>query len=64
MSVWPNEVRLMYMAATSSMLLDQQHSEKLKTHINRLWLSDTPEETITYEITILAEAMEGETCAD
>lgn len=63
MSVWPNEVLSLYLKATCSILIDQQHSEKLKTHINRLWLSDSPEETITYEITILAEAMEGETCA-
>ncbi|EAW8084285.1 hypothetical protein PL246_09650 [Salmonella enterica] len=64
MSVWPNEVRVLYMTATSSMLIDQHHAEKLKAHINRLWLSDTPEENIIHEISILADAMEGEQCAD
>lgn len=64
MSVWPNEVRVLYMTATSSMLIDQRHAEKLKTHINRLWLADTSEEIIIHEISILAEAMEGDTCAD
>jgi hypothetical protein len=62
-NIWPNEVRLIFMAAAGSFVIDPQHAEKLKAHINRLWLADTPEETIIYEISILAEAMEGELCA-
>ena len=61
---WPNEVRLLYMTATSSAVIDHQHAEKLRAHINRLWLAGTPEKTIIHEVSILAEAMEGSLCAN
>lgn len=64
MTKWPNEVRLLFLAAASTAVIDHQRAEKLRTHINLLWLSDTPEETIIHEISILAEAMEDDQCAD
>jgi hypothetical protein len=61
---WPNEVKLLFLAAASKAVIDHQHAEKLRAHINLLWLADTPEDTIIYEISILAEAMEGSLCAN
>lgn len=63
-NIWPNEVRLLFLTAAGNAIIDHQHAEKLRAHINRLWLAGTPEETIIYEISILAEAMEGELCAN
>lgn len=63
MTKWPNEVRLLFLSAASNSVIDHQQAEKLRVHINSLWLADTPEETIIYEISVLAEAMEGERCA-
>lgn len=60
---WPNEVTQIFITAAGSSAVQPKHAEKLKAHINRLWLADTPEDTIIYEISILAVAMEGEVCA-
>lgn len=56
MSTWPTEVKTLFMAATSSILLEPSYAEKLKAHINRLWLEHTPEAVILHEISLLAEA--------
>ncbi|HEY4437660.1 MAG TPA: hypothetical protein VGN40_16035 [Lelliottia sp.] len=64
MTKWPNEVRVLFLAAAGKVMIDPPHAEKLRVHINRLWLADTPEETIIHEISILAKAMESEQCAD
>lgn len=64
MTKWPNEVRQLFIAAAGKATIDHQRAENLMAHINRQWLADIPEETITYEISILAEAMEGKQCAD
>ncbi|ENR8888262.1 hypothetical protein ACFXK6_000764 [Citrobacter koseri] len=63
MTKWPNEVRNLFLTAVGNAAIDNQNAEKLRAHINRLWLVDTPEETIIHEISILADAMEGEPCA-
>lgn len=63
-NTWPNEVRIIFMAAAGDFVIDHQQSEKLRSHINSLWLAGTPEETISHEISILAAAMEGKFCAN
>ncbi|MGP6373506.1 hypothetical protein [Citrobacter koseri] len=63
MTKWPNEVRNLFLTAVGNVAIDHKNAEKLRTHINRLWLVDTPEETIIHEISILADAMESEPCA-
>lgn len=62
MSVWPNEVTQLFAAAVPVDITNTTHAEKIKAHINRLWLAGTPEEAIVYEIFILAA--EAKPCAD
>lgn len=59
-NLWPAEVHSIFAKAAGSFIIDPCHAEKLKAHINRLWLADTQEETIIYEISVIAEYVGGE----
>lgn len=62
-TTWPTEVSITLMSVAGHVALEHHQLEKLRAHINRLLLSETSEEVITYEVSLLAEAMEEASCA-
>lgn len=61
---WPIEVLAASGAIEGTVALSAPQLEKIRYHINRLWLSQTPESILIYDITILAAAMEGKPCTN
>ncbi|EEJ5117685.1 hypothetical protein CG651_001226 [Salmonella enterica] len=63
MNKWPNEVQELFSSTTHGIRLNPQNAEKIKAHINRLWLAETPTDKIIREVIILAKALEDDVCA-
>lgn len=58
-TVWPAEVSLVYSQIDSAQELPSSQQQKLKSHINRMWLEKMPVPSIVTAARSLASAMEN-----
>ncbi|WP_409325060.1 hypothetical protein [Serratia liquefaciens] len=57
-AVWPNEVELVFSQITQAASLTECHQDRLRHHINRMWLESVPMPKIITVASSLAETLE------
>lgn len=57
-TVWPNEVELVFSQVLQAASLPECHQERLRHHINRMWLESVPMPKIITVASSLAKTLE------
>jgi hypothetical protein len=57
-SVWPAEVKLVFSQIAQAAVLPECHQDRLRHHINRMWLESVPMPKIIAVASSLAETLE------
>lgn len=57
-TVWPNEVELVFSQVVQAATLPECHQDRLRHHINRMWLESVPMPKIIAVASSLAETLE------
>lgn len=57
-AVWPSEVKLVFSQIAQAAVLPECHQDRLRHHINRMWLESVPMPKIITVASSLAETLE------